>query len=784
MRVSLFVASLAFLIIGSLWSIGAEANTPLPKDIQLIGSATEQDSSIYVEGIGGLFIKEPFGHFQATLEVEQYPIGADKNPAFEMVIPHAIRTNKVRFVSHDGVVHVTEIRLFESGLPEYPDIMNPEKSSVAPPNLAANATVTASSNFDGREPTRAVDGKISFDSRWFSSGQVPHYLTIELDKEKTIGCIQMVSGYFKGDFWASTAKEFEFQYWDDGDWKTIPGVKRGGSAGGLSVGILDSTGSIFSIDHDNEGPTWKTSIKRGDFEETDSFTSKINIVEGERNVIETLAFGDTVYFYLNSHAITHLSGDFQGADAIGIASNSPDSILKITDVQTEEIDEATCTLLADAEIFIDGQKLDFSFDPLRSHQQIQLKESGLKEISISLRPGVPDQRILINGKTQTKARIRPDRKHAVTFEVTTIAPDGKTSRSYRFDVLPVPPYDDYELVFSDEFDGDELDLQEWDYRTGKRWESLSLPESISLQDGNLRIKLSVEDGVQKVGGIISKQEFGYGYYETRAKLWKHEGWHSAFWQMGTARNNLINEIDGFESVSPDSFSTNLQYYMPRMILGAQEHKASVAEKFHTIAWEWTPTHMRFFLEGELIREEAYPPPHGLQNVWLSCVAHPNASLEDLPGEILFDYFRYYRKPYGDEIPEGAIVIDQSSPQYVETGTWEFSDNAISHLHKRGVRLSSTPGSTATWSTTLPNSGTYEVFAWNPYVFSDGVLMQYDFVVSHENGTSKASFNPMTSGQIWVSLGQYQFSSDENAKVTLSVQQPLPIRGDAVMFVPR
>jgi hypothetical protein len=101
------------------------------------------------------------------------------------------------------------------------------------------------------------------------------------------------------------------------------------------------------------------------------------------------------------------------------------------------------------------------------------------------------------------------------------------------EVTPLPPAG-YELVFSDEFNGDSLDTNRWGFRLGDKMLSAQQPDNVSVKDGNLVIALRKESVRSKDytgGGVISRQKFVYGYYEARFKTPPAEGWHTAFWSM-------------------------------------------------------------------------------------------------------------------------------------------------------------------------------------------------------------------------------------------------------------
>ena len=115
-----------------------------------------------------------------------------------------------------------------------------------------------------------------------------------------------------------------------------------------------------------------------------------------------------------------------------------------------------------------------------------------------------------------------------------------------------PSLREYKLKFSDEFNGDALDTATWVYRTDSKALSTQLPANVSVSGGFLHLALKKEDANKKHytgGGIISKNEFTYGYYECRFKIPPGKGWHTSFWTMkhdgkgGTSPKGADQEID-------------------------------------------------------------------------------------------------------------------------------------------------------------------------------------------------------------------------------------------------
>ncbi|MEM1166109.1 MAG: family 16 glycosylhydrolase [Planctomycetota bacterium] len=217
----------------------------------------------------------------------------------------------------------------------------------------------------------------------------------------------------------------------------------------------------------------------------------------------------------------------------------------------------------------------------------------------------------------------------------------------------------YELVFSDEFDGDELDTSKWIYReTTRGTVSICLPRNIGVDQGSLRIDLRVEehDGFPMTcGGVITRERFKYGYFETHVKMDAGYGWHEAFWTAATSDFDLNDQERVYERIEIDAFEHYSQHDEHEFTYGIIEWHPlrggisrdvyrgapDLSADFHTFAFEFTPDYINFFFEGKLLRTvDVRHVPHNLAHVWLSCIGTRGPEgVED--GEVRFDYCRIY-----------------------------------------------------------------------------------------------------------------------------------------------
>lgn len=357
--------------------------------------------------------------------------------------------------------------------------------------------------------------------------------------------------------------------------------------------------------------------------------------------------------------------------------------------------------------------------------------------------------------------------------------------------------------FQDEFDAGSVNTTLWDYRNDERIldgkpQCANRPSQVSQNgDGFLRIVGNVRNVVVNGttyptvgGGVISRQTFKYGYYETRAKLTSESGWHPAFWLFGGSANGNVNvnEIDGFEidSAYPAKICWNTHYYVPNYVSWPKaKFDLSVAYNipsgnsstdFHTYAWEWTPDEVIFYFglgNGPVqeIRRIPYPGPHADQKVWLTLLGwerfNQPRSLNDAP--IAFDYFRYYAKDYGIGSGlgrNGGRLV--ASPAY--SSGWGVSTSAFDQNSGNTTYFSNQPGARATWTPNLPATRNYEVFAWNPSFYSLASTSPLaSYVINGSNGSSTSpAIDQTMDGQEWISLGTYKLNAGSSGNVTLTV----------------
>ena len=175
------------------------------------------------------------------------------------------------------------------------------------------------------------------------------------------------------------------------------------------------------------------------------------------------------------------------------------------------------------------------------------------------------------------------------------------------------------IVWEENFNGDNLELQSWNFEIGDGCPELcgwgnnerQVYTKINhrLSNGRLYIeakKIGKEYSSSKIT-TKGKQEFQYGKIEVRAKLPIGKGLWPAFWMLGSNIDTVgwpgCGEIDILEYVgkepeyiftslhTPDSFGSTINT--------KKEVVSGIEEGFHTYAIDWTKDRIQFLIDDQL-----------------------------------------------------------------------------------------------------------------------------------------------------------------------------------------
>lgn len=241
----------------------------------------------------------------------------------------------------------------------------------------------------------------------------------------------------------------------------------------------------------------------------------------------------------------------------------------------------------------------------------------------------------------------------------------------------------YQLVWSDDFDGSSLDLTKWTPVTGTGCPSLCgwgnneeqyyRSENATVANGFLTIQARQEffGGQPYTSARLhseNKGDFLYGRFEMRAKLPTGQGIWPAFWLFPTDEvygvwaasgeidimelvGNEPNRVHGtthFGNTFPGNVQSGSSYTLP---------SGTFNDEFHVFAVEWEETEIRWYVDGIHYRTQTswwsgaapYPAPFDERfHVILNCAVggnwpgSPNGSTQ-FPQDFVIDYVRVYQE---------------------------------------------------------------------------------------------------------------------------------------------
>lgn len=181
----------------------------------------------------------------------------------------------------------------------------------------------------------------------------------------------------------------------------------------------------------------------------------------------------------------------------------------------------------------------------------------------------------------------------------------------------------YKLVFDDEFDGEDLDTTKWGYNYSwghsHNHAAWCAPENVIVRDGVLTLRgenVQHPDAVGKQGTFNNKKydivytsgavnthhkyNFTYGYFEARLKMPSGKGMWPAWWML---KDGWPPEIDMLEILCSKPDMLHVNYHYGPAWNQEKSHEQVLAlgfdasEDFHTYGFEWTPTYMKYYVDG-------------------------------------------------------------------------------------------------------------------------------------------------------------------------------------------
>ena len=394
---------------------------------------------------------------------------------------------------------------------------------------------------------------------------------------------------------------------------------------------------------------------------------------------------------------------------------------------TPKADDIVCLFTGGGRFSVDKTSLPADF-------VLSVSDEGIYELSISS---------LANSQTLSysgKAEILRGMNGGVTRTISLVAAEGKAaevtvdnvllaiSRPARQAEVPYPyvakPQLEFDpvkagwpLVFSDEFDGTEIDRAKWDFSVrGSK-------SRVQVEDGLLKISAGYAPGSTnklETSGLWSVPKFLYGYFESRLKFTTYNGWWSAFWLCSHSTGNPFldgMEIDIFEDYymrNPErnKLDHNLHVKGGGGVLKSWNYNSTLPgshDDWYVIGCKWTPLEITYYINGKAIRSKAAHSPydtvtfdsfrygtsimplHAIVSGQIMKVAYgkhdPDPS-EAYPERFEVDYVRVYGYPGETEgiSPQVELVAADEIKSFTPSGrTVKFSANAKPSV-KTGAKI--------------------------------------------------------------------------------------------------
>ena len=356
----------------------------------------------------------------------------------------------------------------------------------------------------------------------------------------------------------------------------------------------------------------------------------------------------------------------------------------------------------------------------------------------------------------------------------------------------------WKLIWSDEFDGKEVDWEKtwmnspWDPRPKNR-------DMAYLKGGQLHIKAEFRPDPKNPGqfkgrtvGLYSQKRFGYGYYEAKVRFTRKPGWWAAFWMLDEGRNMTVAggfEIDIFEDYSTRggknvvadnlhvSFGPGVRSYGYHFTLPGS------LDDFYVIGCKWTPFEVSVYLNGRLIRSSSRHSPY--QSVTYDAVNHGFATSTSyicLSGqcgksggrsgnagdeEFVVDWVRAYEYPRRDD-PEVS-----------------FESKPAKSLFKTGEKIVFDVGSAPNGATRAPVKNVYLFDNGNLIDFKEGAEGRFEFAIDKKHYGDTIWFKAGRSGAkaVFDTYPHLFVAAVQDDKGQVAYTRPFPVIADMLPSKP-
>lgn len=350
---------------------------------------------------------------------------------------------------------------------------------------------------------------------------------------------------------------------------------------------------------------------------------------------------------------------------------------------------------------------------------VQAKKAGTAKVTVKALDGSKKSAVCVVTVTDaqaTTASTATTQQQPTTTASTPTTAEQPTTADQPTTEAPVKlSYEGYEKVWEDEFEGDSVNMDDWNVETHEPgWVNAELQEytasgNYSVADGKLTIQpkktVDASGNASYTSARLNtqgKHDYTYGLFEVVAKVPDGKGFLPAFWMMPTDENLYgqwprCGEIDVMEVMGQETNKAygTIHYGAPHSESQGTYtlSEGSFSEDYHKFSCEWEPGKITWYIDGVKFHEEndwysktpgqgtvAYPAPfdqpfYMILNLAVggSWVGYPDEDQDINSQSYMIDSVRVYQKDSYDDSnvkkPDKEVIIrdPDSTGNYVNNG---------------------------------------------------------------------------------------------------------------------
>ncbi len=351
-------------------------------------------------------------------------------------------------------------------------------------------------------------------------------------------------------------------------------------------------------------------------------------------------------------------------------------------------------------------------------------------------------------------------------------------------VITAQPDPCFSLVWSDEFDGNTLDLTKWSYQSGG-WNGSNVqncytPNNTMVSGGALQITAEYDPAypcfngqTDFTSGFVQTKDVAswtYGYFEARVKVPASNSTWPAFWM--SPQDDIYGpwpmsgEIDIFEIKGHDMTTSYGNAHWGNSAADRQQEKGPYvvgdADNWHVYAVEWSEGELKFYIDGNHYHTinnfdepnaTVHPGPFNIPYYLRLNVAvggdyleaphnDANNNINQLPATMEVDYVRVYQLDPNCVVNDVACELLKNYDFTAIQSEWNLvnfngASGTVSPGIHESIKVTATTPGTSNWHLALKQVG-YELINGQAYEVNFKAYSDADrainVIVQNNNGT--------------------------------------------------